>query len=165
MIPFAVAMSTTGMDEFTNVAKTIADFGVTIVVCAVVIIFLFKILNTMVKQIEATQQSVLPEIQKIGDRINSVENNVMEAVTKHNTSSANRLYSTGTDIEKLKSDAAKMLDQLAELNACIQRLDTNIDSEQMLLSQLSNELTTLARNSDVLRAALNTYQKEKTGKE
>ena len=147
----------------TDAAKVIADLGVTAVICAVVVTLLIKILNTMVNQVDATQKSILPEIQKLEGQIAYVKDSVMEAITKHNTSSINRLYSSSNDIEKIKEDTAKMLAQISEMSAYIQRLDTNIDSEQLMLTQLSNELTTLARNSDMLRMKLAKYQEESKG--
>lgn len=163
---FALAAITQGggvHEGLTDMAKTVADLGITIVICAVIVVFLFKSLNMLLEQNETTQRSVLPEVQKIGDQVNVAKDGIMEAITKHNTSTTNRLYSIDSNIDKIKADVAEMMKQISDINAYIQRLDTNIDSEQMMLTQLSTELSTLARNSDILRIRVDKYSEEKKG--
>lgn len=137
--PAADVVNAPSVEYINSIAKTIADLGVTIVICAVILIFLTRILNTMVNHVNTTYESILPKIETINDAITDSQNAIISAITGHNTSSNTKLYELRSDVNKAQADLEKLSNAIFEMNAQLQRLDSNIDSNQKLIIQLVGE--------------------------
>lgn len=150
----SVAMAEPGIGAINDMAKSIADFGITVLICAVILFFLCRILNVMVKQVNATYESILPKISEIGDMINELKNSISTTIAAHNNNSSSKLYELRVDVDNAQEALTKLVDAVSAANAQLQRLDSNIDSNQKLMIQITNNISTLASSTNVLKNKL-----------
>lgn len=154
------AMTQADKGNITEVVKAIEDLGITVVVCAVVVLFLYKILNTMVNQVDTTYQSILPEMQKIGAAISEAKTSIIEAITNHNSASANRLHDAAANTQALEANVAELTKNVSELTAKISSLDTNIDTAQNILIGLQDTIHSLSKDYGTISGKLTNNDKK-----
>ena len=150
----SVAMAEPGIGAINDMAKSIADFGITVLICAVILFFLCRILNVMVKQVNATYESILPKISEIGDMIGELKNAISTTIAAHNNNSSSKLYELRVDVDKAQEDLNKLVDTINAAHAQLQRLDSNIDSNQKLMIQITDSISKLASSTNILRNKL-----------
>ena len=120
--------STIDVPSVTDAAKVIADLGMTVVISAVVLVFLGRVLNTMVRQVDTTYQSILPELKKISDDIASAKNIIVEGLSNHNTVASKRLYEIRADVSSMEKNIQHLVERFDELDNLVRHIDAQLAS-------------------------------------
>ena len=107
MIPHVLLLSevaSTSDIQMGSVIKLVADYGITAVISVVVVIFLIKVLNTLLEQSTNAIQQIIPRIDALNSSIEALKSTVVGAITSHNAASNKLLHEVDNDVKSVNSE-------------------------------------------------------------
>lgn len=126
-----------GQDDIMNISKLISDYGATVILAAVGIIFLVKVLNTFLEKDKAVTNSIIPGLTEIRNTIANLKVTVVETISSHNTASNKKLTEVKTEINAVQ----KAFDKAdANLTENVKKLDDRVDALTEQLTRIDAKL-------------------------
>jgi hypothetical protein len=116
----------TVVDSTTGMVKLITDYGLAIVISAITIVFLYKVLNTLLQQNSTTVSTILP-------KLDSVLGEIKKTQADYNISHTNMLVSFGKNFSQIINCEKDILDTLSKLTEDVNKLTTKINKVETIL--------------------------------
>lgn len=87
-----------------NVVNTIADKGIMIVLCSVIVVFLVVSLKLFLDLQKKVNDSIIPEIESIKTELLTSNGNIATSLTSHNTNVNNKLVKMSDMLTTVKNN-------------------------------------------------------------
>ena len=75
--------TTPTVSEFGNLAETITNFGIMVVICAVVVIFMYRYMNNIMKRDNALFENMNPKLDKLATDLTAMQSQLSAIITNH----------------------------------------------------------------------------------
>lgn len=89
------------MIELKEVIEMISNLGITIVISAGVVVFIFKLLTMLLKQNQKMVEDIMPRIAELEKSIEKNKSDMMGAITNHNTHTQTILHTMETELKSI----------------------------------------------------------------
>ena len=140
--PFITITEMTNNDGLTNIVQTIADLGVTLVIAAIVVVFLGKYLSTLIDREKSLIDGILPKINELNTSIQDLQKTFNEAIGSHNTRSNQSLRTLERDANDIKKCISEDEEILRDIFNKMMVLENNYDTLLKILVSLMNSKNT-----------------------
>lgn len=121
----AATVAATPESGIMDVVKAISDFGVTIVIAAIVLIFMSKFLNNMLERDSIMINNVGPRLGKLSSTLHDFQKAVNEAISSHNTHVNKTLASMQRDNQELLEKLQHTEEMVANLTSKMDVVESN----------------------------------------
>lgn len=115
-----------GDSGVSSMVETIGNLGIMIVIAAVVVLFLIRVLNTLLDQTKQTSATIVPKLNDIPYSINQMKTAIAEQISAHNISSNKQLSSIDLRLDHISSN--------------LERVDRELDQTQMSQQDIAMQL-------------------------
>lgn len=88
-------------NELTSMVEAISNFGIMLIIAAVIVIFLARVLNSMLARDEALISSLVPKLEEMGKQISALQSSVNDVISSHNSKSVQGLRDLSRDNEDI----------------------------------------------------------------
>lgn len=150
-------MLTVSVNETSTTAKMIQDYGITTVLCAIVIIFSIFMFNNIIHRSNKTDETVVKLLNEIKSTVNTIKNSdvdVAGSFDKHNTKFV-------IEMEHLKGEVKSIEEKLDDMAhddiESLRKILVVIDQE---CSDTRDYIFKIEENTKEIRATINSLQKE-----
>lgn len=133
-------LATADVSVVTELIKFISDNGIMIVICAVVIYFLIRVLNSMLEQNSQVVTQILPKISEI-------QSSLTDMLIKYNESETRRTLSVNKHFSDVQSGENDLLAKLKNVNkelvaihAELEELSSEIEKQHVYMDFYQEQL-------------------------
>lgn len=125
----ATTQVTTSADttELSSVAKIIADYGVTVVVCAIMLIFMWRYMNNILKRDNKLFEEVSPKLDSLEKHITELNTTLSTLISNHNAHSNNSLHAVERDLTDIRKLLLENQDQLRDIAGSLTNVQNGIE--------------------------------------
>lgn len=114
--------------EFGNLVKTITDFGIMAVICAVVVIFMYRYMNNIMKRDNKLFENINPKLDKLSADLATMQSQLNALITNHNAHSSQSLRALERDETEIRSMLLEINDSVNEISGQLTALQGNYES-------------------------------------
>ena len=127
-------------DTLSTTIQSIADQGVTIIIAAIVILFLGNYLNNVLKRENDVLYGILPKLEEINKSIKQLQTTFNEVIGAHNARSNQSLKTIERTTSDIKGDISEEAEMLREISNRITVLESNYNTLfKLFLSFMGNK--------------------------
>ena len=127
----------------TGFSKTIAEFGIMVVCCAVLLIFAIVMFRVFIKRFDENDRELAKTMQQSLETITKLLEtnvNIAEIFDKHNTKST-------LGFEHVKNDFKTTQDAIAELKEQNEKMQKMLDKQTNLLNQINQTVSQISSDN------------------
>lgn len=120
--------TTPTVSEFGNLAETITNFGIMVVICAVVVIFMYRYMNNIMKRDNALFENMNPKLDKLATDLTAMQSQLSAIITNHNAHASQSLRAIERDETEIRSMLLEINDSVNEISGQLTALQGNYES-------------------------------------
>lgn len=120
--------------EFGNLVKTITEFGIMAVICAIVVIFMYRYMNNIMKRDNELFENMNPKLDKLSTDLATMQSQLNTLITNHNAHTSQSLRALERDETEIRSMLLEINDSANEISGQLTALQGNYESIFRLLT-------------------------------
>lgn len=123
--------------EFGELVETIANFGIMAVICAVVVIFMYRYMNNIMKRDNKLFENMNPKLDKLSADITALQSQLSTLITNHNAHASQSLRAIERDETEIRSMLLEINDSVNEISGQLTALQGNYESILRILTNIA----------------------------
>ncbi len=126
-------------------ASLIADFGIQIVIVAMMMFFMWKYMNNLIKRDNKLYEEIIPRLTTIEKSIKEMDTSVSQLISNHNAHTNQSIKAMEKDLDDIRDMTLRDQDQLRNISGQLTVLEGNIEV------LFHNIIALSANNSSMIR--------------
>lgn len=130
--------------DVSNMVEIVSNYGITMVISVVVVLFLIRVLDTLLKQTTQSINQIIPKIETLVTAISELRASVVESITTHNLSMNKKIRELDLKIDGCKGN-------FDYINGKIDRIETTAHNMEVQVEKLEGILLVLTSRLEQLQ--------------
>lgn len=110
-----------------NMASLIVEFGVQVIIVAMMMVFMWRYMNNVIKRDNKLFENVAPQLETITKSIAEMDTNVSSLISSHNAHMNQSIHALEKDQEDIRSILIMEQDQLRSIAGQLTVLNSNVE--------------------------------------
>ena len=127
-----------GTDGLSGMIKLISDFGVQLVISGMMMLFMWKYMNNVIKRDNKLFEDLSPKIEQLSEVIKNMDASISAMISSHNAHASQSLHALEKDQDDIRGLLLESHDQLRSISGQLTVLSSNMDVLVHMVNMLNN---------------------------
>jgi hypothetical protein len=130
--------STSSVTDITSLVGLISDAGISIVISAVMVFFIYRYLRSLMKRDNQLFNSIIPKLDGIESELTRMESDISKLVSNHNAHSNQMLKGMEKEQDDMRDMIAEEQNQLRTIMSQIAAVQSNVEITLRIIAACNN---------------------------